>query len=172
MSKKNKDEKMMETVKMEARNPLNVVSSYVKKNGKIKAENKKKTKLVKGMCPHHQKKRNGKIVPTITGSSASGMGRCKICDALVPIIDMSQERENEIINSFRDLNNQAKFLATATDAGREAESYFASVGVNLVNYNKNFRKVKESAERKDVMNKKKNKKNKSNKYTTEFGSWG
>ena len=68
------------------------------------------------------------------------------------------------------MNNQAKFMAVATNSGEHMISYFANMGTMLEFYGKNAKKLRNVAEKQgSVKNKKKKNRNAGSNM---YGSWG
>ena len=144
------------------------ISKNVSKKGRIKGKNKKETKALIGMCPHHKYNKNGKLKPTIFSNDGE---YCigAMCGAKFPASFYKNEEIGEIVAEMKQINNQNKFTAVATNAGNEMNDYFAQMGVMLQYYKKNSKKVRNVAEKQGRV---KEKKKKQSSGSSMYGSWG
>ena len=144
------------------------ISKNVNKKGRIKGKNKRETKALIGMCPHHKYNKNGKLKPTIFSNDGEYC-ICSMCGAKFPASFYKNEEIGEIIGEMKVLNNQNKFSAVATNAGTEMNDFFAQFGVMLQHYKKNSKKVRNVAEKQGRV---KEKKKQHNGGSSMYGSWG
>jgi len=147
---------------------LLMVSRSTTKKGLLKGKNKKETKNLRAICPHHKITKNGNIKKMLEVSNDYCI--CLMCGARFPASLFKNDEIEEIVGDMKELNNQAKFLATATNAGNQMNDYFAEMGARLRTYKKNVIKVRNVADRQQNV-KKKNKKRDS--YgSSQYGKWG
>lgn len=146
---------------------LQLVSKSVNKKGKLVGKNKKETKMLKAVCPHHRINKHGKVKPTFM-NNGEGTCVCTMCRATFPAKFFKDEKLDGIIGDMKTVNEQAKFMAVATGAGNQTIDFFTQFGVMLANYKKAYTKERNVAEKQsNVKNKKKKKSYESNQY----GSW-
>lgn len=144
------------------------ISKSVSKKGRLKGKNKKETKALIGMCPHHKYNKHGKIKPTIF-SNDNEYCICSMCGKKFPASFYKNEELGEIVGAMSQLNNQNKYTAVATNAGTEMNDYFAQMGVMLMHYKKNSKKVRNVAEKQGRV---KEKKKRTSNGSSMYGSWG
>lgn len=148
---------------------LIMVSKANTKKGRLKGRNKKETKLLKSVCPHQKQKKNGEIKSMI--DVQDGMCVCMMCGVKFPASLYSNKDMDEIVDSFREMNDQAKYLAHATNAGTKMCDYFCEMGANISHFKKNAKKVRNVADRQSNVKKKK-KNNRSGYGSSQYGNWG
>ena len=162
-SKKNKKEfSVLNTHDITAR-----ITESLNKKGKIKAKGKKETAILKGACNHH--KLNGKGKPRQQIYVQNRVAHCKMCNASFRTDLYTSEEVHKIVDQFKELNNQAKFMIKAIDGGRELEQFFSSMGANLNLYPKFYKNTAKIVDKIDNNKKKKHKKNHGG--SSEYGSW-
>lgn len=146
------------------------ISKYISKNGKIKGKNKKQTKALRCACTHHVISKKGKIRPNID-NDGNGVCYCEGCNESFRSKLFSDEELSTIFEDQNEVLQQAKFLATALDAGEETEEYLAVLNILLSEFPKTYRKLRNAAEKKDRIQKKS--KGKTEKYngSSAFGGW-
>lgn len=132
------------------------ITKSLNKKGKLKGSNKKETKMLKQSCVHHKITKRGKIKKTFYISN-DGMCTCTLCGARFPANFFKDEEINQICDDFSELNNQNKFIATAANAGNDAQKYFSEVSVMLAKYKKLAKKTKKLAAKQDQIKQKKKK---------------
>lgn len=143
------------------------VTKSLNKKGKLKGKNKKETKMLKGMCPHHKLNKHGKVKPTIFSNDGESL-ICELCGARFPGHFFSNSEIKEIVEDMEVLNNQNKFMAVAIGAGEGTVDFFAQMGVALKSYKKNSKKLRNVAEKQNKVKKK----SKSASGSANYGSWG
>ena len=74
-----------------------------------------------------------------------------------------------IVGGMKEMNNQAKFMSIATNAGDQMSDYFATMGSMLVSFKKNAKKLRTVAEKQGSVREKKKKRNQG---SSMYGSWG
>lgn len=146
------------------------ISKSVTKKGKLKGHNKKETKVLRAMCPHHKLNKHGKLKATIWVNDGEYCV-CTLCNKKFPGNFYEENEISKIVNEMEELNNQNKFSAVATNAGEDAIRFFAESGVMLSKYKKMSKKTKNLAAKQNSMkNKKKNGRNYGG--SSMYGSWG
>lgn len=149
--------------------PVAVVTKYRNKKGDLKGKNKKETKMLKGICPHNCYSKKGKKKPTIFNNN-DGTCICTMCGEKFPAKFYDNQELGNIVGDMKTLNNQAKYIATASDAGNDTVKFFSEVGVNLVNYKKYYKRVRKYVSTHDRIKNKKKKKQTAG--SSQYGSWG
>ena len=143
------------------------VTKSMNKKGRLKGTNKKETKTLKGMCPHHKINKNGKTKPTTF--ITDGYCICKMCGAKFPARFYNNDTLDEVIDGMKELNNQNKYASVAVNSGDKMVDFFCTFGVMLTTYKKNSKKIRAVAKKQGELNKKKNK---SSGGSSMYGSWG
>lgn len=142
------------------------------KKGKLKGKNKKETKVLRAMCPHHKINKHGKLKPTIwitKGDDGIAYSICTLCNKKFPAHFFSDDEIADIVENMELLNNQNKFSAVATNAGDDTVKFFAQEGVILSKYKKLSKKTRNLAKKQSSIYKKR-KKDK-NQGSFKYGSW-
>ena len=144
------------------------VTKHLNKKGRLKGKNKKETKALKGMCPHHKITKRGKVKPTIFNQDGKYC-ICYMCGQEFPMNFYKNEELDEIIGNMKELNNHNKYTSVATNSGDGMVDFFANVGVALEQYKKNAKRVRNVASKEHNVKRRRN-----NKATgsSQFGSWG
>lgn len=171
MSKNNK-QKQKGKSEVSKGSPIQKVTESLNKRGRIKGASKKETRALKGLCVHHKFNKKGKLRADII-NDGNGECTCLMCEYSFPAKLLSHEKVIDSIDEMIRLNNQSKFMAVAVDAGDETIKYFATMGVQLMNYRKTYLKLKNIAERQENIKKGKKGKGKNN-YgvgSTNYGGW-
>lgn len=156
---------MSETRKIK---PVEAVTKAINKKGEIKGKNKKETKMLKAICPHHKYNKHGKLKPTIYNDS-KGSCYCRLCGQKFPSKLLELSEVKDMVEGLEELNSQAKFTSVAIGAGASTVEYYAQLGAALSTYKKSYGKLKEVAERQNKVKTKKNKKNSGG--SNQYGSW-
>lgn len=143
------------------------VTKSMNKKGRLKGSDKKETKVLKGLCPHHKINKHGKIKPTTFVTD--GYSICKMCGAKFPARFYNNDDLDNIIDDMKELNNQNKFASVAINGGDKMIDYFCQMGAMLTTYKKNSKKVREVARKQGEIKKKKTK---SHGGSSMYGSWG
>lgn len=147
------------------------VTKSIDKKGRLKGSNKKETKVLKGLCPHHRINKNGKVKPTIFSNDGEYC-ICTMCGAKFPAKFFTNDEIKTLVNDMKEMNNQNKYTAVATNSGDNMVDFFSQFGVMLQSYKKNTKKLRNVAEKQgNVRNKKKNKNGGGN-GSSMYGSWG
>ena len=149
-----------------AKNVVKVTKSTNKK-GNLKGKNKKETKMLKAICPHHRINKKGKVVPTIFNNGDYCI--CTLCGAKFRANFYSKEEVKEAVGAMKEMNNQAKFMSVATNAGENMCDYFGSFGAMIGTFSKNMKKITKVAQKQGAV---KEKKKKHDQGSSMYGSWG
>lgn len=138
------------------------------KKGIIKGSNKKETKTLEGMCASHKINKKGKVVPQMRTSN-NYCYSTMVKGVKFPANFYSKEELKDVLKNMEMLNEQSKFTAVAINAGEEMVDFFASIGIMLKFYKKNYKKIRKVAEKQGAI---KNKKKKGYGRTTDtYGTW-
>lgn len=143
------------------------VTKNVNKKGRLKGRNKKETKALRGMCPHHKLNKRGNLKPTLM-SGEKGYCECSLCGARVRTKFYTNDEVDAIVGAFAELNSQAKYAAVATSAGSRAIDMTATAGIIAEAYPKVYKRIRNIAQSR---NRSKNKKKRQD-GSSAFGSWG
>ena len=144
------------------------VTKSINKKGKLKGHNKKETKMLKGICPHHRINKHGKVKPTIFSNDGEYC-ICTMCGAKFPAKFFTNDEIKTLVNDMEEMNNQNKFTSVATNSGDQMVDFFGQFGVMLQNYKKNTKKLRNVAEKQGNV---RNKKNRNAENSSMYGSWG
>lgn len=144
------------------------VTKHLTKKGRLKGKNKKETKALKGLCPHHKFTKRGKIKPTIFNADGHYC-TCYMCGQEFRAGFYDDDEIKELVDGMKELNNQNKFTSVATNSGESMIDYFAQVGVALEQYVKNAKRVRNVA---SSASKAKRKKRRTRSGSSQYGSWG
>ena len=107
------------------------VSKYVDKKGRLKANSKKETKALRGLCPHHRLNKHGNMKSTIFNNDGEYC-ICTMCKAKFPADFYKDDEIDTLVKGMKELNNQNKFTAVATNSGENMIDYFCGFGSMLV----------------------------------------
>lgn len=146
------------------------VTNKLNKHGEIKGDNKKETKNLRAMCPHHKYNKKGKIKPTVY-NDGNGTITCTMCNAKIPTHVLNSDELGKITGKFKTVLDQARYMAQASDLGNETQQFLARLSVDTAQFTKTYGKIRHVVERSENM-KKKNKKNHNNASgSNNYGSW-
>ena len=104
--------------------PKNVieVTKNLTKKGRLKGRNKKETRALRGMCPHHKVNKRGHIKPTLI-PGGKGYCYCRMCKAKVPTKFFDDEYVKETADNMAEINSQAKYIAAAGNLGTDMNNF-------------------------------------------------
>lgn len=173
MSRKN-DTFKVEGIK-NGKSLVSTITNNLNKHGEIKGENKKETKKLKAVCPHHRVNKKGKIRPTI--ENHDGVCYCKMCGAEFRAPLYENKELSAIVNKYKGVLNQAKFITQSADMGENMIGFFANANIYASETKKQYKKIRKIAEKSDRIKKKKGGKNRNNggynsNSSDNYGSWG
>lgn len=153
---------------------ITTITQSVKKKGKIKGKNKRETKTLRGMCPHHIINKKGNLkkriiteVKELDGKN-EGYCFCELCGEAWPMRFMEKNDVKEATASFMELVNQYKFASTEIGSSSKNVDYGAQLGAMLANFPKMYNRTANIVEKQDSVKKKK--KNKGG-DSANFGEW-
>ena len=144
------------------------VTKAINKKGKLKGKNKKETKTLKGICPHHKITKRGRIKPTIFINSDE-YAICTLCKHRFPTRFLDDDQLDERIDAMEELNDMNKFAAVATNSGDSMSDYFSNMGAMFTTYKKNSKKLRAVGRKRDKIQKKKKQQRTG---SSMYGSWG
>ena len=131
-----------------------MITDNLNKHGEIKGSSKKETKNLKAMCPHHKITKKGKKRPTVY-NDGNGTCTCEMCGAKFSTHLYNKDESNKIVGKFKSMLDQARFMAEATDLGKDTNNYLAKLSVDTAYFGKTYGKIKHVVERSDNMKKRK-----------------
>lgn len=123
MSKKNKDKKI--TIFKSVGEAASVITENRNKQGVIKVKHDKKaTKKLKLVCPHHKVNKKGKLVPTIEKISDSKC-RCTMCGSEIDMSRLTSEDIRKTTNDKMAQIRQAIFMVARLSKKENNHKYDA-----------------------------------------------
>lgn len=149
--------------------PVQMVTRAVNKKGELKGKNKKETKALKAICPHHRYNKKGKLKPTFF-MNQDGTCICTMCGARFRTNFYNNDEIGQIVGDMKSVNEQAKFISVAAGLGEKTTEYFSQFGGLLSKYKKTYKKARNIASKQDQISNKKKKKNRTG--SSQYGSWG
>lgn len=144
-----------------------LITEHVTKKGRLKANNKKDYKVLRGACVHHVITRKGRLRATVSNNGKREC-YCRICDRKFPTTPYEDVQLDNTIGGMRDLNNQSKFMNTAIGGGQESQRFFSEFGSMIELYKGRYQKLLKVAKKADGLKKKKKKRTSAG---STFGSW-
>lgn len=151
---------MTDIMRAMPKDPNKAITESLNKKGKIKADTKKNTKLLKSFCCHHSYSKKGKLKPRIDMSS--GTYRCTLCGEEIAVAPLTNESVAKTMDNIVTIANNAKFLATSINAGPETLRYWGTLQALAETAPKQYNKVKDVVIRQTNDKGKNRKKNKGN----------
>lgn len=145
------------------------ITNNLNKHGEIRGGNKKETKNLRAMCPHHKLTKKGKIKPTVI-NDGNGTCLCTMCGHKFSTHLYTKDEVKKTTGKFTGMLDQARFMNEAADLGKESASYLAKLSVEVSHFPKTYGKIKKAVERTENVKKKKNKNN-GDGGTTNYGGW-
>ena len=119
--KKNKKSGFMQRVNsadITANDAMAYVTKYRGKKGKIKVPgDKKTTKMLKRVCPHHRYNGGGKVKSTV--ASQGGRHRCMLCGKFIDIKPVPKNDIAEMHKTLDTVCNQLAYLSIEAKVGDE-----------------------------------------------------
>lgn len=155
--------------KKKATNIVAAVTESLNKHGEIKAKNKKETKNLKAMCPHHKINKKGKIKPTVC-NDGNGVCYCTMCGHKFSTHLYTNDESKKIIDKFTGMLDQARFMNEAADLGKETGNYLGRLSVDTSHFGKTYKKIKKAVERTEHVKKKKRDR-RNNNGGNSYGGW-
>lgn len=150
---------------------LVLIAKNITKKGKIKGSNKKETKQLKLMCPHHRITKKGAVKSTLIPGGVNEEGKqvcvCELCKKEVATKFFTDEQVNEIIGNMDALLQQEKYIGTAIGANKVTD--FAAQACVMVNHaKKSYIRSRNIAKKSGNIKKKKKD---SGRGSNVYGSW-
>lgn len=145
-----------------------ILTEHVTKKGKLRADNKKQEKILRGACVHHVINKNGKLKPSVSNNGKKEC-YCRICRSTFSTIPYDDASVSNIVDEMKRLNNQSKYMVTAVGGGNESQRFFSELGSMLMIYPGRYRKLVKVAKKADGIKRKKRRK--SNTQYSSYGSW-
>lgn len=169
MSKNNMKENDVKIVKGSI---VATITNSLNKHGEIKGQNKKETKNLRAMCPHHRINKKGKIKPTIW-NDGNGTCTCEMCGAKFTTHLYNKEELDKILGKTKAVLDQSRYMCESADLGKETAQFLADLSVKFSQFGKTYGKMKHSVERSENMKKKKNGKGKktNGSGSENYGGW-
>jgi len=146
---------------------LTTVSKSINKKGRITGKNKKEKKMKRALCPHHKINKKGHVKPTVYVDGKECI--CEMCGKRFPAKFFNDNKVDDIVDSFEELNEQQKYLSTAINQNSDTCDYFSEIASKLIGYKKKVKKIRNIAKKQSDIKKKK--KNSRYEGSREYGSW-
>lgn len=150
---------------------LMLIAKNVTKKGKIKGSNKKETKQLKLMCPHHRITKKGAVKSTLVPGKDENGNSVLVCDLCKTIVNphfYTDEEVDKIVDDMADLLQQLKFMGTAVGANKTTD-FAAQACVMNKHVKKSYVRTRNVAKKNG--NLKKKKKNNNANGSNVYGSW-
>ena len=167
-------EKDKKAVKMSSKSAVVKITESLNKRGEIRGTNKKETKNLVAMCPHHKITKKGKKRSTLYPvSDKKGVYICSMCGRKVVTHIYTKEEAHEAVNKTRTLLDQARFFVEAGELGNDTAGYLARLSVDIAHLPKTYNKIAKAVVKSDNIKKHKKKgKHGNGGFTNEdLGSW-
>lgn len=151
---------------------ISEITKSLNKKGEIRGRSKKETKKLKAMCTHHKYNKKGKLKAAVF-NTGDGYCICELCGKRFPTKLFDDNELKGIVHDMKTINEQAKYMAVAIGGGKEAIDYFAKTGVVLQSYQKNYKKIRFTAQKQSKIHGKNKKNHNRNGMggSAQFGSW-
>lgn len=146
------------------------ITNNLNKHGEIKGANKKETKNLRAMCPHHKINKKGKIKPTVY-NDGNGTCTCEMCGAKFTTHLYNNEETDKIVGKFKGMLDQARYMCEAADLGKDTSSYLAKLSVDVSHFGKTYGKIKHVVERTENMKRKKKDNRSRGNGSENYGGW-
>lgn len=147
------------------------ITNNLNKRGEIKGNTKKETKNLKAMCTHHKINKKGKIKPAIY-NDGNGVCVCELCGHKFDAHIYDKGELNKIVNKFTNVLDQSKYMAQASDLGKDTIEYLGELSVGVSHFSKTYNKISNVVRRADnIKNKKKKNKFGGDDGSTSYGGW-
>lgn len=153
-----------------ARQMVAQVTKSLNKHGEIRGKNKQQTKSLKAACPHHKITAKGKIKPTIV-NRGDGTCYCSMCDHQFTTRLYNHDELEKITGNFRGVLDQARFMVTAADLGKETSEYLTRISVDTSMFKKTYGRIRKAVEKNNDVRGKKNKNRNRGGGSENYGGW-
>ena len=150
---------------------LMLIAKNVTKKGKIKGSNKKETKQLKLMCPHHRITKKGAVKKTLIPGGTDENGQyfvCELCKAKVYTKFFDDAKVEQTVGDMDALLQQLKFMGTASGANKVTD-FAAQACVMNKHVKKSYIRTRNVLKKSG--NVKKKKKNGNGNGSNVYGSW-
>lgn len=152
------------------RSTVQVVTNSLNKHGEIRGKDKKESKNLKAMCPHHKITKKGKIKPTVY-NDGNGTCTCEMCGHKFPTHLYDKDETGKIVGKMTQLLDQSRYLAEAADLGKDTKQYLASTSVSVSHFPKTYGKIKKVVEKSENTKRRKNKGRGGRGGSEVYGGW-
>ena len=150
---------------------LLLISKKITKKGKIKGDNKKETKQLILMCPHHKITKKGSVKSTLVPNGVDENGRqictCELCKKDVSTKFYTDEQVDQIVGDMMALLQQLKFMGTAVGADKTTD-FAAQACVMNKHVKKSYIRTRNVAKKSGNIKKKKKE---NGRGSNVYGSW-
>ena len=153
---------------------ITTITDSVKKKGKIKGKNKRQTKTLRGMCPHHIINKKGNLKKRIITEAREVDGQnmgycfCELCGEAWPMEFAAKDEIKDITETFMEYVNQYKFAAVEIGSSAKNVDYGSQLGAMLANFPKMYNRTASIVKKQDSVKKKKKK---GSGDSENFGAW-
>lgn len=165
-----KNDKRTELKVAAGKSSVQVVTNSLNKHGEIRGENKKETKNLRALCPHHKITKKGKIKPTVY-NDGNGTCTCEMCGHKFPTHLFDKDETSKIVGKMTQMLDQSRYMAEAADLGKETKNYLAQTSVQVAHFPKTYGKIKRVVEKSDSTKKRKNKNRNGRGGSETYGGW-
>lgn len=154
---------------------ITVTSQHINKHGKIKGKTKKETKLLEGMYPYYKLTNKGKLKLT-ADPGVDDNDKQVLVDRVTG--DMFRagffevDETKKITKDFKELVNNAKFMAVTIGADPKTVEYWCQLGAIVSSTNKQYKRLAKIGKKASaVKNNGKHKKDKDRSGSSSLGGW-
>lgn len=154
----------------QGKSSVQVVTNSLNKHGEIKGRDKKETRNLRAMCPHHKITRKGKIKPAVY-NDGNGTCTCEMCGHKFPTHLFDKDETSKIVGKVTQLLDQSRYMAEAANLGKETKRYLAETSVSVSHLPKTYGKIKRVVEKSENTKKRKNKNNRGRGGSETYGGW-
>ena len=146
------------------------VTKSLNKHGEIRGKNKQQTKSLRAACPHHKITNKGKIKPTIV-NRGDGTCYCTMCNRQFTTRLFTDDELGKVTGNFRSVLDQARFMATAADLGKDTTEYLTRISVDASLFKKTYGRIKKVVQKSNDVRSKKNKNRSKGGGSESYGGW-
>lgn len=146
---------------------VEIITKKLNKKGKLKGKNKKETKMLKAVCPHHHYNKKHKLIPDIR-NDGHGHCICLKCGAVFKAGWYDNDELHALTDDAKEFLNAGKFASVATHAGSKAVDVFTKATVAMEESAKVYKKIRKIGKKSESIHKKKKKNNYGG---GQYGSW-
>lgn len=149
---------------------VQAVTNSLNKHGEIKGKDKKETKNLRAMCPHHKITKKGKIKPTIY-NDGNGTCICEMCGHRFPTHLYTNDETKKVVGEMTQILDQSRYLAEAADLGKDTKAYLAQTSVSVAHFPKTYKKIRKVVEKSESTKRRKNKGHNQKGGSESYGGW-